>query len=697
MAGINPLVALSRDGAVAIVTLANPPLNAMRHELRAGLVAAFRQLRDDPGIAVIVLAGSERAFSAGADISEFGRPPASPTLSELIGLVEDFPRPVVAAIAGVALGGGLELALGCHHRVAWAGARLGLPEVRLGLLPGAGGTQRLPRLIGPELAVAAIVSGEPLSAERALAEGLLDAVLQGAYPGAALDWARGLAEGAPRRTRDREDRLQAARADRSGLEAAMRRALAAQAGAAAQACAQSVRNALDLPFEAGLRAERALFVELMASPESRARRHAFFAERAARKLPGLPAGTQARPVAAAAVIGAGTMGGGIAMCFAAAGIPVTLVETSPEALDRGLARIAATYATSVRRGSTPEAEAARRQGLITGRLGLEAAAAADIVVEAVFEEMGLKCAVFAELDRVVRPGAVLATNTSYLDVDAIAAGTSRAGDVLGMHFFSPATVMRLLEVVRGRATAPDVLATAVELGRRLGKVPVVVGVCEGFVGNRMLARRTAQAERLLLEGASPQLVDEVLTQFGFRMGPFAMMDLAGIDVGWRLRRARGRTAPVSDALAEAGRFGQKTGRGYYAYGADGRTPTPDAEVAQVIAAAAERLGVPRREPGREEILERLLYPMVNEGARILEEGIAARPGDIDVIWLTGYGWPAASGGPMHYADAVGLGVLAGRLERHAQATGDATLRPAPLLARLAANGQGFSAMATPGA
>ncbi len=694
MASINPSVDLSRQGDVALVTMTNPPVNAMKHEQREGLLRAFEQLRGEAGLRAVVLAGSRRAFSGGADITEFGAPPRSPILNELIAAIEDLPVPVVAAISGVALGGGLEVALGCHHRVAWEGARLGLPEVKLGILPGAGGTQRLPRVIGPEAAVRAITSGEPFTAARALELGLVEAVLDGAYPDAAVEWARGHAVAGTPRVRDREDRLAAARADRAAFDAASEKAIAAtRGGPAVHACARSVANALDLPFEEGLRGERTMFQELVVTPESRAQRYAFFAEREAQKVPGLPRGTAARPVGRAAVIGAGTMGGGIAMCFAAAGIPVTLIETAQDALDRGLDRIRGNYATSVKRGSTPQAEMDRRLALIEPRLGLEAAKGADIVVEAVFEEMALKREVFGRLDAILAPGAVLATNTSYLDVDEIAATTGRPADVLGMHFFSPANVMRLLEVVRGRDTAPDVLATAVELGRRLGKVPVVVGVCDGFVGNRMLSQRTRQAERLLLEGAAPEQVDAVLTRFGFRMGPFAMADLAGLDIGWRLRKARGTTAPVADALCEAGRLGQKTGRGFFSYGADGRTPTPDPEVGRIAAEAAARTGVTQRAIGDEEILERLLFPMINEGARILEEGIAARPGDIDTIWLNGYGWPVSRGGPMHHADAVGLAHVAARLERHAEATGDESLRPTPLLRRLAEGGGTFAAAA----
>ena len=453
-----------------------------------------------------------------------------------------------------------------------------------------------------------------------------------------------------------------------------------------------VRNSFDLPFDQALAAERQAFLDLLQDPRSKALRHVFFAEREAAKIAGLPPGTKPREVTRAAVLGAGTMGAGIAMCFANAGIPVRVIETDEAAMQRGIERIRATYEASVtRRSLTPEARDAR-MALIEGAVGLEAAKDADVIVEAVFEEMGLKKQVFATLDRVAKPGAVIASNTSYLDIDEMAAATSRPGDVLGMHFFSPANVMKLLEVVRARHTAPDALATAAEIGRKLGKVPVVVGVCFGFVGNRMLARRTQQVERLLLEGALPQQVDKALTDFGFRMGPCAMGDLAGLDIGWRIRKATGKRAPVADALVEAGRLGQKTGKGYYLYPEGARAGVPDPDVAAMIEALSAQEGVARRTLGQAEILDRLLLPMVNEGARILEDGIAARPGDIDVVWLHGYNWPAWQGGPMHWADARGLAEVAARLGAFAEASRDDSLRPAPLLLRLAAEGKTFASL-----
>ena len=675
---------VTRDGDVAVLQMDNPPVNALGLGLRSALMDALAALRGDATVRAVVIAGSARAFSGGADITEFGKPPSAPHLRAVIEAVEDMPVPVVAAIQGVALGGGLELALGCHARVAWAGARLGLPEVKLGLVPGAGGTQRLPRVVGVERALKVIVSGTPMSAKDAHAAGLVDAVLEGEYPGAAVAFARTVTE--RRRVRDREEKLLPAREDPGLIDRAAAPLLKGNGAASPRACVEAVRAAVTMPFDQGLATERRLFTDLVAGDESRAQRHAFFAEREAQKAK-LPPGTTARSVQRAAVIGAGTMGGGIAMCFANAGIPVTVIEMEQAALDRGMARIAELYATSAKRGSISTAEAEARRGRIQGRLGLECVEGADIVVEAVFEEMGVKKQVFGELDRLAKPGAVLATNTSYLDIDEIAAATSRPADVLGMHFFSPANVMKLLEVVRGKTASPDVVATAAEIGKKLGKVSVVVGNCFGFVGNRMLARRTEAAERLLLDGASPSEVDAALVEFGFRMGPFAMADLAGLDIGMRIRKAFGKRAPVADALCDAGRYGQKTGSGYFVY--NGRDASPDPAVDAIIAAESETLGITRHPIDRAEIIERLVYPMINEGARILEEGVAERPGDIDTIWLQGYNWPAYKGGPMFYAGLVGLPRIRDRLRDFADATGDETLRPAPLLERLAAEGRGF--------
>jgi 3-hydroxyacyl-CoA dehydrogenase len=691
MGNINASVDLRRDGEVAIVTADNPPVNALKHEVRAGLAEALRQTRDDATVKALVVGCAGRTFFAGADITEFGKPPQSPGLGEVIAAIEAMPKPVTAALHGTALGGGFELALACHFRVAVAGARVGLPEVKLGLLPGSGGTQRLPRLIGPEKALKMIVTGDPIEAREALADGVIDQIIDGDLMAGAIGFARRVVtEGRPlRRVRDREDKL-VGEGFADAAETLTRRLRGRDAPAA---CVEAVRNAIVLPFDEGLKREGELFRKLVAGDQSKAQRHVFFAEREAARVSGLPEGTKPRPIASGAVIGAGTMGGGIAMCFANAGIPVTIVETGRNLLQRGLDRVAANYRATVSRGGLGADEMERRMALINGVTELDAVGDADVVIEAVFEEMDLKKRVFADLDRVAKAGAVLATNTSTLDVDEIARATTRPQDVLGTHFFSPANVMRLLEIVRGAATSPDVLAAAVALARRLGKVPVTVGVCYGFVGNRMLAQRSVEAERLLLEGALPQEVDAAVTGFGFPMGPFAMADMAGLDVGWRIRKERGERNEIEDALCEAGHFGQKTGKGYFRYDAGSRTPLPDPEVERTILDASSRARIARRAIAQQEILERMIYPMINEGARILEEGIAARPGDIDVIWVYGYGWPVWRGGPMYYADQLGLAHIRDRLILYAERSGDETLRPAVRLRRLAAEGRGFASSA----
>jgi len=687
MGSINASVDLRRDGEIAVVTVDNPPVNALKYEVRAGLTQALAHARDDDAVSAVVIACAGRTFFAGADITEFGKPPQAPSLHDVIVAIEAMPKPVVAALHGTALGGGFELALACHFRVAVPGARVGLPEVKLGLLPGAGGTQRLPRLVGPEKALQMIASGEPIGAAEARADGIVDEIVEGDLAAAAIDFAlRVVREGRPLRlVRDREEKL-IGEGFADAAEALTRRLRGREAPAA---CVEAVRNAIVLPFEEGLKRESELFRKLVTGDQSKAQRHIFFAEREAAKVPGIQEGTKPRPIASGAVIGAGTMGGGIAMCFANAGIPVTIVETGRDLLQKGLDRAAANYRATVSRGGLSADEMERRIGLITGVTELDAVGSADVVIEAVFEEMDLKKRVFSDLDRLAKPNALLATNTSTLDVDEIARATKRPQDVLGTHFFSPANVMRLLEIVRGAATAPDALATAVTLGRRIGKVPVTVGVCYGFVGNRMLARRSVETERLLLEGALPQEVDNAVAAFGFPMGPFAMADMAGLDVGWRIRKGRGERNEIEDALCEAGHYGQKTGKGYFRYDARSRTPLPDPEVEKIILETSSRLGVNRRPIGEEEIVERMILPMINEGARILDEGIATRPGDIDVIWVYGYGWPVWRGGPMYYADRLGLAHIRDRLTFYADRSRDETLRPAPLIRRLAAEGRGF--------
>jgi 3-hydroxyacyl-CoA dehydrogenase len=685
-------VQLNQEGGIAVIRLDNPPVNALGHALRSTLGAALEKARADTGVEAIVVTGSGANFSGGADITEFNTPPKPPILHDVIALLDQIEKPTVAAIRGVALGGGLELALAFHFRVAAPDAQLGLPEVKIGLLPGAGGTQRLPRAIGMIEALRMIVSGDPIRAGKAHELGLVDKVAEGDLVAEAVAFARqAVAEKRPiRRMRDRDDKLSFdEKAFDEAVSALTRRAKGLHAPAA---CIRSLCNAASLPFDKGARLERAMFMELLGGDQSKAQRHVFFAERAARKIPDMPESVKPRKIERVAVIGGGTMGGGIAMSFANAGIPVTIIETGEEALARGLAKIAENYRASAARGGLSADDAERRIGLIKGAVGLESAGDADLVIEAVFEEMALKKDIFRRLDAIAKPGAVLATNTSTLDVDAIAAETGRPGDVVGMHFFSPANIMKLLEIVRGKATAHDTLKTAMAIGQRIGKIGVVSGVCDGFIGNRMLARRATELERLMIEGALPAEIDAAVTEFGLPMGPCAMSDLAGLDVSWRIRRERGETAAVSDALCEQGRYGQKTGRGYYLYDPGSRVPRPDPEVEQLILATSERLGVERRAIGREEILERMVYPMINEGARILEEGIAMRPGDIDVVWVYGYGWPAWRGGPMFYADQTGLAAIAERLKVYAQHTGDASLEPAPLLVRLADEGKTFASL-----
>ena len=687
-------VSVANENGVAVVTIDNPPVNALSFHVRKPLYESLAALRDDATAKAIVIVCAGRTFVAGADITEFGKPVEQPELRAIIALLETIAKPTIAAIHGTALGGGLELALGCHFRVADQGARLGLPEVKLGLLPGGGGTVRLPRLVGAVKALGMIVSGTPIPAAEAKASGLVDAVFDGDLLAEAIRFASEMSTGSgpfvP--VRDRNDRL--AETDLAAFDAqAAELARKARGLDAPLACAEAVRNAITLPFDDALTAERQLFLKLVAGDQSRAQRHLFFAEREAAKIPGKD--LQKRKIARVGIIGAGTMGGGIAMAFANGGFPVTLIETNEEALQRGLAMIEKNYAVSVGRGSLTEEARQQRLGLFKGSTDYAELADCDLIIEAVFEDMAVKKDVFGRIEAVARPDAILATNTSYLDVDAIAASTSRPQDVLGMHFFSPANVMKLLEIVRAEKTAPDALATVADLARRIGKVPVVVGVCHGFVGNRMLSARGAENEFLLLEGATPSQVDKAFTDFGWPMGPFQMGDLAGLDIGWRNRKARGLTAVIADTLCEQGRFGQKTGRGWYRYDDGSRDPSPDPEVADLIRAKAAELDIARREIGPDEIIERTLYPLVNEGAKILEEGVATRASDIDIVWVNGYGFPIGTGGPMFWAGLEGAGKIVERLERWRRQTGRAIFEPAPVLRRFAETGNWEGADSAP--
>ncbi|SED37000.1 3-hydroxyacyl-CoA dehydrogenase NAD-binding domain-containing protein [Bradyrhizobium erythrophlei] len=692
---MSEVVKLERHDNIAVVTVNSPPVNALSAAVRGGIFDCIKSAIDDAQVQGIVLTCAGRTFIAGADITEFGKPPKPPGLADVLSLMESSPKPIVAAIHGTALGGGLEVALACHYRVATKDAKLGLPEVKLGLLPGAGGTQRLPRAVGPELAVKMIVGGDPIGADAALKAGLIDEIVEGPASGGEAFARKVVAEKRPlRKLRDDDSKLAAAKADRSIFTNAVAALTKKSRGLEAPfAAADAVGAAIDLPFDEGLKKEREGFLKLMNGEQSKAQRYAFFAEREAAKISGVPEGTKGRNVARVAILGAGTMGGGIAMSFANAGIPVTLIETGEEQLKRGLGIMQKNYEATAARGGIPADAPAKRMALINGVVGIENIGDADLVIEAVFETMAVKKEVFGKLDQYAKPGAVLASNTSYLNIDEIAQSTKRPQDVLGMHFFSPANVMKLCEIVRADKTAPDALVTAVSIARKIAKVPAVVGVCDGFVGNRMLAQRGKQSEKLLFEGALPQQVDAVVTKFGMPMGPFAMGDLAGLDIGWRSRKDRGIKSEIADALCEAGRFGQKTGKGYYKYEQGSRAALPDPEVEKLIDETLARLGRKKRVVSDDEILERMMYPMINEGAKILAEGIAARPSDIDVVWLYGYGWPIYRGGPMFWADTVGLKHIADRLAFYAKETNDPSLEPAPLLKKLADEGKTFASLA----
>ena len=698
-------VTIERHEGVALLTLNNPPVNGLSFAMRAELGDCVMEALADDGVTAIVIAGAGRMFCGGADIREFdaATPPGAASLPAVLDEIEASRKPVVAAVHGVAAGGGLEVALACHVRIVAPGTRLGLPEVTLGIVPGAGGTQRLPRLIGVEAALDVIVGGKLLPAERAVALGIADELAEGDIRDAAIARARQLAAGgAPlRRASALDERLAAARAHPE-VFAAFRKKMAKRARGfdAPYACVECVENAVALPYAEGMAAERRIFERLRASDQSAAQRHAFFAEREASKIPDVPRETQPLAIEQAAVIGCGTMGGGIAMTFANAGIPVTVVDASAEALDKGLAVIAKNYAATVSKGRLSQADMDARLDRISGSVGYEDVRGADIVVEAVFERMDIKQEVFRQLDALCKADAVLATNTSTLDVNALAAVTSRPESVIGTHFFSPANVMRLMENVRGERSSARTIATVMQLAKRLGKVGVLVGVCDGFVGNRMLAPYLREAEFLLEEGALPQQIDRVIYEFGLPMGPFQMSDLAGNDVSWYIRQRQAATRPahlrysvIADRICEQGRFGQKTGAGWYRYEPGNRTPVADPVVEQVIAGAAAEAGIIRRAVSDEEIVPRCLYPLVNEAAKILEEGIALRAGDIDVVWMHGYGFPRYRGGPMFWADLVGLRTIYDTMSRLHDEHGE-WLEPAPLLKRLAEQGKGFGDVAS---
>jgi len=694
------LISHSVHNGVCVITLDNPPVNALsvNKGVVQGILDAFKEGDHDHHVRAFVIIGGGRNFSGGADISEFGKPydPGKATLADLLAYMDTVTKPIVAAISGPTMGGGLELALTCHYRVALTGAQIGLPEVKLGILPGAGGTQRSPRLMGVEKALDLMVAGDPISSEKAREFGLVDEVVGTDLRAAAISYANRLLKES--RGVRRASQLNASIDQAEAFFAAARERIgkAWRGYPAPLAIVTCVEAAVSQPFAKGLAVERQQFEKLVKSEESRALRHLFFAERQVSKIPDVPEDTPARDIKSAALIGAGTMGGGIAMNFANAGIPVKMLELNQEALDKGLGIVRKNYAATVAKGRLSQEAMDKRMSLFSGVTSYDDIKDVDIVIEAVFEDMAVKKQVFEKLDQVCKPGAILATNTSTLDVNEIAAITSRAQDVLGLHFFSPANVMKLLEVVRAKKTSKDVLATAMKLSKAIKKVGVVAGVCDGFIGNRMLHGYFREAGFLLEEGALPQQVDKVIEDFGFAMGPFRVGDLAGLDVGWYIRKRQAATRPahlryskVADQVCELGRFGQKTGAGWYRYEAGNRNPIPDPVVEELIVKASKEAGIQRRQITDQEILDRCIYALVNEGAKILEEGIALRASDIDIVYIYGYGFPRYRGGPMFYADTAGLDKVVASVKQF-HATHGEFWKPAALLERLAAEGKKFN-------
>lgn len=688
-------------GNVALLSIDNPPVNPLSSGVRAGLCDGVEKALADDGIHAVVITGMHRAFIAGADISEFGAAAsAGPDLNQVLRDMEACEKPVIAAINGTAFGGGLEVALCCDYRIAAPTAPVGLPEVKLGLLPGAGGTQRLPRLIGAEASVQAIISGDPILAPDALTMGIIDRIGSGDIVEDAIAYAAEIIEAgaAKRRIRDIEDKIEQDRGNDAlfeKFEANLGRTHRGQfAPAQILKCIRAAVNAED--FDAGIAVERECFTECLSHPQREALIHIFFAERAANKIPGLDKDVPLIDVNKASVIGAGTMGGGIAMCFANAGIPVRVHDNDPESLARGIKVIEGNYARTVSKGRLTQEEMDKRMALIIPTENFDELGDGDVVVEAVYENLELKKEIFERLDKVMKPGSLLATNTSGLDVDAIAASTSRPEFVCGMHFFSPANVMKLLEVVKGEQSSPATLGTAMALGKRLGKVSVMAGNCPGFIGNRMLGGYTRQAAMMILEGATPAQVDKVIYDFGLAMGPFAMNDMVGLDLGWRARKMMGGTnevtARIPDELCELGRYGQKNGKGYYRYEEGDRTPLPDPEADAVIAKVSEDLGYTRKDFSDDEILKRCMYPLVNIGAKLLQEGHALRAGDIDTVYVNGYGFPTYVGGPMWFADTQGLDNVLADIERFYEETGDDVWQPADLLRKLVAEGKNFASL-----
>jgi 3-hydroxyacyl-CoA dehydrogenase len=685
-------------GAAAVITLNNPPVNALSLNLRKAIADGLERAANADSIGAVIITGAGATFCGGADVSEFNAPQmtAAPNLADLFALIENCPKPVIAALNGTALGGGLELAMACHYRVASAAAQLGLPEVKLGILPGAGGTQRLPRLIGPERALNMIISGNSVAARELAKTDLLDSVVDGDVLPAAIALARQNENGRLplKKARDVSIKFPNAEAFFDFARGAI--APLAKNYPAPGKCIDAVEAAVLRPFDEGLKLERAVFAELLGTTVSKALRHVFFATRAAAKVADVPSSTVPRAIKSVAVIGAGTMGGGIAMNFANAGVPVTVLETSQAALDKGLGIVKRNYESTLKKGRLTQEEFDKRLGLITGTLSYDDIANADLVIEAVFEELQVKKQVFETLDGKVKAGSILASNTSTLDLNKIANFTHRPQDVVGLHFFSPANVTKLLEIVRGAKTAKDVVATSLSVAKQIKKIGVVAGVCDGFIGNRMLNAYSQQMGFLLEVGALPQQIDKALEKFGFAMGPFRVSDLAGNDIGWAIRKRQYLENPslaksrIADRICELGRFGQKTGAGWYDYAPGDRSANPSDVVTQIILEESARLGLERRKLSDEEIIERALYPLINEGARILEEGIAQRASDIDVVYIAGYGFPDFRGGPMFYADTVGLPNILRSMRGFAKGYQPDAWEPAPLLEKLASENRSFA-------
>ncbi len=694
---MSQVVSYELHGNIGVISVNNPPVNALAQVVREGILNAVKQAQGDASEA-IVLRCEGRTFIAGADITEFGKPPMAPALPDVLTEIENSSKPVIAAIHGTALGGGFEVSLACHYRCAVASAKVGLPEVNLGLLPGAGGTQRVPRVAGVKAALDMITSGRPIAAGKAKDMGLIDEVVAGDdLQAAAIAYANELVKAGAPLKRIRDITIDPASIEPGFFETARKNlAKRARGQIAPDRIVSCIEAAVKLPMDEGLQRERELFSELVKSPESAAMRHIFFAERQAAKIKDLPKDTPLRAINKVAIIGGGTMGGGIAMCFANVDIPVVMVEINDEALERGLGIVRKNYSITVKKGKMSEAQMESRLELISGTTDYADIADVDLVIEAVFENLDLKKEIFTKLDATCKQGAILATNTSYQDVDAIANATSRPQDVLGLHFFSPANVMKLLEVVRGAKTADDVLATSMAIGKKIGKICALSRVCYGFIGNRMLTGYGREAQMLLLDGCTPTQVDSTLEGFGMAMGPLAMGDLAGLDVGYKARQARTdlpddpKLFRMGTVLVEMDRLGQKTGAGYYKYDPETRARLADPEVEALIKEEAAKLGIEQREISEEEILQRCFYPLINEGALILEEGIAQRPSDIDVVYVYGYAFPAAKGGPMFYADQIGLKNVYDKICEFRDRYGEDYWQPAPLLKELAEKGSSFA-------